>query len=129
MLYSARFGDLLPVCGFDPILTKYYGTKKFGVLVTALGNQRKIYFWFFVVPISTCCFTTWCCVHLKQWNQWKAACRFRLEINMESFIYFFISRVLQMGILELTHFSELYKHNFLSLFWTVMLSFRLVPLT
>lgn len=48
---------------------------------------------------------------------------------MESFIYFFISRVLQMVILELTCFSELYKHNFLSLFWTVMLSFRQVPLT
>lgn len=48
---------------------------------------------------------------------------------MESFVYFFISRVLQMVILELTCFSELYKYNFLSLFWTVMLSFRLVPLT
>lgn len=58
MLYSAGLGDLLPVSGFDPFLIKDFGTEKLGVLGTSLGNQRKIDFWSFVVPILMCSFTT-----------------------------------------------------------------------
>lgn len=49
---------MLPVGGFGPFVVKDFDTKKLGVLVTSLGNQRKIDFWSFVVPILTCSFTT-----------------------------------------------------------------------
>lgn len=68
-LYSVGLGDLLPVGKIGPFLIKDFGTKKLGVLVTSLDNQRKIDFGSSVVAILTCSFTTWCCVCLKQGNQ------------------------------------------------------------